>query len=101
MPVSLGIVVAWTATVVAIAVFLVFGMVEIGAGNWLGRRLGVAEIWSRFLGYLASQGASPLTVLLVAAAAALSLVTAALVLWLALTLRDQPRGAPDDSPAGE
>jgi hypothetical protein len=101
MPVPLWSVVAWTAMVGAIAVFLVFGTVEIGAGNWLGRRLGIPEIWSRFLGYLANQGASPLTVLLVAAAAALSLVTAALVLWLALTLRDQPRAASDDSPASE
>jgi hypothetical protein len=101
MPVPLGIVAAWAAMVGAMAVLLVFGTVEIGAGNWLGRQLGITEIWSRFLGYLASQGASPLIVLLVATAAALSLVTAALILWLALTLRDQPRGAPDDSPASE
>jgi hypothetical protein len=101
LPLPLGLMALWAAIVLAIALFLLIGTVRVGAGNWLGRQLSVAEIWSRFLGYLANQGASPLIVAAVVAVTGLSLLTAAVLLWLAIGLRDQPPDAPPDSSAVE
>jgi hypothetical protein len=80
--------VLWLLIVGGMAVFLVAGTIRVGAGGWIGRRLPVRVIWSDFLGWLADQGASPLLVVAITAAAALSLALAAGTLWLAFTLRD-------------
>jgi hypothetical protein len=98
LPLPPGLIVLWAGIVLAIALFLLFGSVRVAAGNWLGRRLSVAEIWSRFLGYLANQGASPVIVGAVMAVAGLTLLTGAALLWLAVGLRDQSPDAPPDNP---
>jgi hypothetical protein len=84
--------------VVALAAFLVFGSLRIGAGNWIGRRMPVHEVWTRFLGYLADQGASAPLVMAVVAAAAATLIVAACHLWLAFSLQDERPQAPVDDP---
>jgi hypothetical protein len=93
--------VLWAVIVAALAVFLAFGSVSVGAGNWIGRRMPVREIWARFLSFLADQGASPALIVLVTAAAAIALVTASYVVWLAFALRDAPAPVPDDATAGK
>jgi hypothetical protein len=95
LPISLTIL--WAAIVVGVALFLTFGSVRVGAGNWINRRFAVSEIWSRFLSYLAKEGASPALVLAVAAAALLTLLGAALLLWLAFGLRDELPPPPTDA----
>jgi hypothetical protein len=82
-----------------LAAFLAVGSLRIGAGNWIGLRLPVRQIWARFLGYLADQGASPALVMAVVAAAAITLLGAAWALWLALALRDATPETPMDDPA--
>ena len=93
----IGLIALWAAIVLAIVLFLFFGTVHVGAGNWIGRHLSVPEIWSRFLGYLANQGASTLIIAAVVAAAGLSLLTGGVLLGLAFGLRDQPPEAPHDN----
>jgi hypothetical protein len=93
--------VLWAFIVAALAVFLVFGSVRIGAGNWIGRRMPIREIWARFLGFLADQGASPALVVLVTAAAAIALVAAGYVVWLAFALHDAPAPVPDGDATGK
>ena len=80
----------WAGLVVATGGFLAFGTLRIGAGNWIGRRMPVLEIWSRFLDFLADHGASGMLIFIVTAAAVAALVIAAVALWLALALRDAP-----------
>ena len=41
--------VLWAVSVLATVGFLVFGTLRIGAGNWIGRRMPIRLIWSRFL----------------------------------------------------
>jgi hypothetical protein len=82
--------VLWAGSVLATVGFLAFGTLRIGAGNWIGRRMPVRVIWSRFLEFLTDLGASGLLIFLVAAAAVATLVIAAVALWLALGLRDVP-----------
>jgi hypothetical protein len=95
---SRPLVVLWAGIVVAIAAFLAFGSVRIGAGNWIGLRLPVREVWSRFIDFLVGEVASPALVLVVSAVAAISLIGAGCVLWLAFSLKDAPREpAPDDT----
>lgn len=86
--------------IAAAVAFLVLGSLRIGAGNWIGRWMPVREIWTRFLGYLAEQGASATLVMAVAIAAGGALVAAGIALWLALGLRDAPAVPPADESAG-
>ena len=81
--------------------FFAFGSVEIGAGQWSGRRLPVREIWSRFNRFLIDQGASTGVIVAVSAAAAIALVGAGYAFWLALNLQDQAPDAPDDASSGQ
>jgi hypothetical protein len=85
-----ALVLFWALMVAALLAYLAFGTVRLGAGNWIGRRMPLREVWTRFLEYLTNQGASPGIVLAVTAAAGLSLVGAGCVLWLAFGLRDSP-----------
>jgi hypothetical protein len=85
-----SLMILWAGLVLATAGFLVTGRLRIGAGNWIGRRLPAREIWSRFLDFLSEHGASGPLILIVTAAAVVTLVIAALALWLALALRDAP-----------
>ena len=80
----------WAGMVLVTGGFLLTGTIQIGAGNWIGRRMPVREIWSRFLSFLTDLGASGPLILLVTAAAIMSLLVAALAFWLALALRDTP-----------
>jgi hypothetical protein len=93
------LVVLWTGSVLAMVGFLAFGTLRIGAGNWIGRRMPVRVIWSRFLEFLTDRGASGPLIFLVAAAAVATLVIAAVALWLALGLRDVPAEPAADTPA--
>jgi hypothetical protein len=88
----------WVLIVTAIAAYLIAGTARVGAGSWIGRRMPVRVIWTDFLGWLADQGASPLLIAAIVAAAAISLALIAALLWLAFTLRDAPvHVALDDS----
>jgi len=91
--------VLWAGSVVATVGFLVFGTLRIGAGNWIGRRMPIRLIWSRFLGFLTDLGASGPLIFLVAAAAVASLVIAAVALWLALGLHNAPSEPAADTSA--
>ncbi|MGH2614105.1 MAG: hypothetical protein ACRDJC_02600 [Thermomicrobiales bacterium] len=92
--------VLWAGIVVAIAAFLAFGSVRIGAGNWAGLRMPVREIWTRFIDFLVGEGASPTLVILVTAAAAVTLAGAAGALWLAFSLKDAPSVSLPEDAAG-
>jgi hypothetical protein len=89
----------WAGLVLATGGFLMTGTLRIGAGNWIGRRMPVREIWSRFVGFLTEHGASGTLILFVTAAAILALLVAALALWLALALRDAPPESAADTSA--
>ncbi len=91
--------VLWAGSVLATVGFLAFGTLRIGAGNWIGRRMPVRVIWSRFLEFLTDLGASGPLIFLVATAAIAALVLSAGALWLALGLRDAPREPVADTPA--
>lgn len=96
-PESRPLAILWAVIVAAIAAFLAFGVVRVGAGFRIGSRLAVREIWSQFVGFLADKGFSPgliagVTLLLLA-----SLVLAAIYLWFAFMLKDaDPEIPPDD-----
>ena len=90
----------WTGLVLTTAAFLVLGSLRIGAGNRIGRRMPVREIWSRFLGYLADHGASSALLIGVSGAAVVALIAAAIALWLAFGLEDKHPGPPADESAG-
>jgi hypothetical protein len=85
-----SLMILWAGMVLVTGGFLLTGTIRIGAGNWIGRRMPVHEIWSRFLSFLTDLGASGPLILLVTAAAIMSLLVAALAFWLALALRDTP-----------
>ena len=89
----------WAGSVLATAGFLAFGTLRIGAGNWIGRRMPVHLIWSRFVDFLTNLGASGLLIFLVAAAAIAALVLSAIALWLALGLHDAPSETAADTSA--
>ena len=80
----------WAGIVVAITAFLAFATVRIGAGNWIGLRMPVRRIWSRFTTFLVEESASGAMVLGVTAVAVVALLGSAVVLWLAFALRDLP-----------
>lgn len=97
---SRPLVLLWIALVLGTVAFLALGSLRIGAGNRIGRRMPVREIWSNFLAYLADQGASPALVIAVAAAAAIALIAAGIALWLAFGLRDAHPQTPHDESTG-
>jgi hypothetical protein len=99
-PLSRPLVLLWTAFVLGTVVFLAAGSLRIGAGNRIGRRMPVREIWSNFLAYLTEQGASAALVIAVVAAAAIALIGAGIALWLAFGLRDAYPPPPHDESAG-
>jgi hypothetical protein len=80
----------WVGSVLATVGFLAFGALRIGAGNWIGRRMPIHVIWSRFLDFLNDLGAPGPLIYIVAATAIAALVLSAVALWLALSLRDAP-----------
>ena len=88
----------WAGSVLATVGFLAFGTLRIGAGNWIGRRMPVRVVWSRFLDFMTDLGASGPLIFLVTAAAVATLVVAAVALWLALGLRDAQPAPPADTP---
>jgi hypothetical protein len=90
--------IVWAGSVLATVGFLAFGTLRIGAGNWIGRRMPVRVVWSRFLDFLTDLGASGPLIFLVTAAAVATLVVAAIALWLALGLRDAQPTPPADTP---
>jgi hypothetical protein len=94
------LVILWAGSVLATVAFLAVGTLRIGAGNWIGRRMPVRLIWSRFLEFLTDLGASGPLIFFVAAAAVASLILSAVALWLALGLRDAPPEPVVDSAAG-
>jgi hypothetical protein len=94
-----SLMILWAGLVLATGGFLMTGTLRIGAGNWIGRRMPVREIWSRFVGFLTEHGASGTLILFVTAAAILALLVAALALWLALALRDAPPESAADTSA--
>jgi hypothetical protein len=85
-----SLVILWAGLVLATGGFLVTGRLRIGAGRSIGRRMPAHEVWSRYLGFLTDHGASATLILIVTAAAIAALIIAALALWLALALRDDP-----------
>lgn len=93
---SRPLVVLWIGLVLGMVAFLALGSLRIGAGNRIGRRMPIREIWSSFLAYLAEQGASAALVAAVVAAAVIALIAAAIALWLAFGLRDAYPQSPND-----
>lgn len=89
------------AIVVAIGVFLAFGSIRIGAGNWIGLRMPVRRIWAHFTRFLNDEGASAAMVFGVTAAALVTLLGAAVVLWLAFALKDDPGDSAVEDTAGQ
>jgi hypothetical protein len=89
----------WAGSVLATVGFLAFGTLRIGAGNWIGRRMPVHVIWSRFLDFLTDLGAPGPLIFIVAAAAIVALALSAVALWLALGLRDAPLEPVAETPA--
>jgi hypothetical protein len=94
-----SLMILWAGLVLATGGFLVAGTLRIGAGNWIGRRMPVREIWSRFLAFLTDLGAPGPLLLFVTATAIVSLLVAALALWLALALRNAPPEPATDTSA--
>lgn len=99
LPLALAL--GWLVFVIGLGWFLYAGMVRVGAGHWLGQRLRVRIIWSRFLNWLPDHGASPLLVGLVASAAVLALVGGVALVWLAMSMRTESPLAADDPAAVE
>jgi hypothetical protein len=80
----------WAGSVLAMVIFITSGTMRLGAGNWIGRRMPIHVIWSRFLDFLTDLGAPGPLIYIVAATAIAALVLSAVALWLALSLRDAP-----------
>jgi hypothetical protein len=87
---SRPLIVLWAGLVAAFVFFLVFGTLRVGAGNWIGRRMSIRTIWSRFIEYLGDQGATPAHVLVLVAALVVAIVGAVCLLWLAFALMNAP-----------
>ena len=95
---SRSLVVLWIALILGTVAFLTLGSLRIGAGNRIGRRVSVHEIWSSFLAYLAEQGAPQPLVVAVVVAAGIAMIAAGVALWLAFGLRDvYPQSLNDES----
>jgi len=90
--------IVWGGLMLGLIAFIAFATVRVGAGNWIGSRRPVREIWSGFTAYLVEEGASPILVTGVTAAAVLTVLGAGVVLWLAFALEDAPvESSPDDT----
>ena len=90
----------WLLFTIGLAWFIYAGSVRVGAGHWLGQRLRVRVIWSRFLNFLPDHGANALMVGLVAFMAVVTLLGSLTLLWWVLGLRagaTDPPVAPDAS----
>jgi len=79
----------WVAFAIFIVGFLSLGIVRVGAGNWIGRRLSVVRIWKYFLDFLADKGATAPMIAGVAVVALLAALSAIYLLWLAFRLQDE------------
>ncbi|MCA9864338.1 MAG: hypothetical protein R2853_20045 [Thermomicrobiales bacterium] len=96
----LTLAVGWLLFAAGLGWFVFAGSVRVGAGHWLGQRLRVRLIWTRFLDFLADHGASSLLVGLVGLAAVLTLLGSLALLWWVLGQQadaDEPPAAPDAS----
>lgn len=94
----LALAAGWLLTTVGLIWFIYAGSVRVGAGHWLGQRLRVRVIWSRFLDFLADHGANALMVGLVALMAVTALLGGLALLWWVLGLRAgdaEPTVTPD------
>jgi hypothetical protein len=90
----------WLLFTVALVWFIYAGSVRVGAGHWLGQRLRVRIIWSRFLDFLADHGANSLMVGIVALMVVMTLLGSLALLWWVLAQRAgdaEPPVAPDPS----
>jgi hypothetical protein len=90
----------WLLFTVGLAWFIYAGRVRVGAGHWLGQRLRVQVIWSRFIDFLADHGANALLVGLVMLMAVMTLLGSLALLWWVLVQRagdSEPPVAPDAS----
>ena len=97
---SPGLAAGWLVFTIGLAWFIYAGSVRVGAGHWLGQRLRVRVIWSRFLDFLADHGANSLMVGLVVFIAAITLLGSLALLWKVLGLREddfEPPVRPDVS----
>ncbi|HZH07328.1 MAG TPA: hypothetical protein VEY69_11685 [Lautropia sp.] len=94
---ALALSAGWLVFSVGLAWFIYAGSVRVGAGHWLGQRLRVRVIWTRFLAFLADQGANSLMVGLVVFMALVTLLGSLAVLWWVLGQRDdgEPPVVPD------
>ena len=90
----------WLLFTVGLTWFIYAGSVRVGAGHWLGQRLRVRVIWSRFLDFLADHGANALMVGLVVLMAVTTLLGSLALLWWVLGKRAgdaEPPVTPDAS----
>ncbi len=90
----------WLLFSSGLAWFLLAGSVRVGAGHWLGQRLRVRLVWSRFLDFLADHGANALIVGLVALTAVTTILGSLALLWWVLgqrTVDGEPPVTPDVS----
>ncbi|MDQ2652975.1 MAG: hypothetical protein M3Z20_08010 [Chloroflexota bacterium] len=90
----------WLLFTVGLAWFIYAASVRVGAGHWLGQRLRVRVIWSRFLDFLADHGANSLMVGLVVLMAVMTLLGSLALLWWVLGQRAgdaEPPVTPDAS----
>lgn len=85
---SLPLAIGWLLFSAGMAWFILAGNVRVGAGHWLGQRLRVRVIWSRFLDFLADHGANSLMVSLVVLTAMLTLLGSLALLWWVLGQRN-------------
>jgi hypothetical protein len=90
----LGHVIGWLVFSVGVIAFIFAGTVRVGAGHWLGQRLRVRVIWSRFMDFLADHGANTVAVGLVALMAVLTLLGSLALLWWVLGLRNGDSRSP-------
>jgi hypothetical protein len=97
---SRPLIVLWAGLVAAFVFFLFFGTLRVGAGNWIGRRVSIRTIWSRFLEFLGDQGATSAQVLVLVAALVVAIVGAACLVWLAFALKNAPLDTQVEDAAG-
>ena len=98
LPVALAV--GWLLFTVGLAWFILAGSVRVGAGHWLGQRLRVRLIWTRFLDFLADHGANPVLVGLVSLTAVTTLLGSLALLWWVMGQRNaeaEPTVTPDAS----
>lgn len=90
----------WLALCALFAAFLLLGSVTVGAGNWNGWHMRIVRIWQRFTEYLVGEGASWGIVLAVSGTALVAIAGGALLVLLAVGLRnssDEPTDTQRDA----